>query len=154
MTAISDRMGRHGLLSEGTIALFWQLVRFALTGAAATVLYAIVYWPIATYAHRWMPLPHRSMWPVIGNVLGYVVAMLSGYVMHSRWSFRGHGERGDLMRTGGRFFIVSLVSFVMNTVFVWAFTGPFHLPTWTPLLPIIFVTPLVTFALNRLWVFG
>jgi hypothetical protein len=25
---------------------------------------------------------------------------------------------------------------------------------WWPLIPILFVTPLITFALNRLWVFG
>lgn len=153
MTAISNQMGTRRLLSAGTRELFWQLVRFGITGGAATVLYAIAYWPIATYAQRWVPLPHRSMWPVIGNVLGYLVAMLSGYVMHSRWSFKGHGERGNLARTGGRYFVVSLVSFVMNTLFVWSFTGPLHLPTWVPLVPIVFVTPLVTFALNRFWVF-
>ena len=134
--------------------VFWQLVRFGITGGAATVLYAIVYWPIATYADRWMPLHGRATWPVIANVLGYLVAMLSGYVMHSRWSFKGHGTRDNLARTGGRFFLVSLVSFAMNTFFVWWLTGPMHGPTWWPLVPIVFVTPLVTFALNRLWVFA
>ena len=32
-------------------------------------------------------------------------------------------------------------------------TGPMHGPTWWPLVPAIFVTPLATFALNRQWVF-
>jgi hypothetical protein len=27
-------------------------------------------------------------------------------------------------------------------------------PWWWPLIPILFVTPLVTFSLNRLWVFA
>jgi putative flippase GtrA len=133
---------------------FWQLVRFALTGGAATAFYTIVYWPIATFGGQWWPLEHRSVWPIIGNVLGYLVAMLSGYVMHSRWSFRGQGERDNLARTGGRFFVVSLVSFAMNTFFVWLLTGPLHGPTWWPLVPILFVTPLVTFGLNRFWVFA
>lgn len=135
-------------------ALFWQLLRFGLTGGAATALYAIVYWPIATFAQARWPLADRSVWPLIGNVLGYLVAMLSGYVMHSRWSFRGVGERGNLARTGGRFFVVSLVSFAMNTFFVWLLTGPLHGATWWPLVPILFVTPVVTFALNRFWVFA
>ncbi|WP_082450250.1 GtrA family protein [Sphingomonas sp. Leaf231] len=135
-------------------ALFWQLVRFGLTGGAATAFYAIVYWPIATYAQARWPLADRSVWPLVGNVLGYLVAMLSGYVMHSRWSFRDVGERENLARTGGRFFIVSLVSFAMNTFFVWLLTGPMHGATWWPLVPILFVTPLVTFALNRFWVFA
>ncbi|WP_394647351.1 GtrA family protein [uncultured Sphingomonas sp.] len=135
-------------------ALFWQLVRFGLTGGAATALYAVVYWPIATYAQGRWPLADRSVWPLVANVLGYLVAMLSGYVMHSRWSFRGVGDRDNLARTGGRFFIVSLVSFAMNTFFVWLLTGPLHGATWWPLVPILFVTPLVTFALNRFWVFA
>lgn len=140
--------------AEDWRALFWQLVRFGLTGGAATALYAVVYWPIATYAQGRWPLADRSVWPLVANVLGYLVAMLSGYVMHSRWSFRGVGDRDNLARTGGRFFIVSLVSFAMNTFFVWLLTGPLHGATWWPLVPILFVTPLVTFALNRFWVFA
>jgi putative flippase GtrA len=134
--------------------LLMQLVRFGIAGGIATGLYAIVYWPIATYA------PHlfhasRGAWPMVGNVLGYLAAMLSGYLLHSRWSFRGHGERDNLARTGGRFFAVSLVSFALNSLFVWVLTGPLvHGATWWPLVPIVFVTPLVTFALNRWWVFG
>ncbi|MGJ3628424.1 GtrA family protein [Sphingomonas sp. MMS24-JH45] len=68
--------------------------------------------------------------------------------------FRDHGTRDNLARTGGRFFLVSLVSFGMNTAFVGVLTGPMGGPTWWPLVPIVFVTPLVTFALNRLWVFA
>jgi hypothetical protein len=29
-----------------------------------------------------------------------------------------------------------------------------HGPTWWPLVPAIFVTPLATYAFNRQWVFG
>ena len=135
-------------------AMFWQLVRFVVTGGLATVFYAVVYWPIATYAPRLWPLDDRAAWPVIASFAGYVSGMLSGYVMHSRWAFRGHGRRDNLARTGGRFFVVSLVSLGMNTFFVWLCTGPLHGPTWWPLVPIVFVTPLVTFSLNRLWVFA
>ena len=131
-----------------------QVIRFGIAGGITTGLYALVYWPIATY------MPHllhvtRGAWPMAGNVLGYLAAMLSGYWLHSSWSFRGHGERGDLARTGGRFFAVSLVSFVVNSVWVWGLTGPWlHGPTWWPLVPILFVTPLISFALNRFWVFA
>ncbi|MFT3975890.1 MAG: GtrA family protein [Sphingomonas bacterium] len=145
---------RRHIRSPETRALFWQLVRFGITGGMATLLYAVVYWPIATYAQKAWPLANSATWPVVANLLGYLVAMLSGYVMHSKWSFRGHGERDNLVRTGGRFFIVSLVSLGLNTFFVWLLTGPMHGPTWWPLVPIVFVTPLVTFGLNRVWVFA
>ena len=129
-------------------------MRFGIAGGMTTAIYAVVYWPIATFMPRILDVT-RGAWPMAGNVLGYLAAMLSGYLLHSRWSFRGHGERGNLAKTGGRFFAVSLVSFVLNSGFVWVLTGPWvHGPTWWPLIPIIFVTPLITFALNRLWVFS
>ena len=135
-------------------ALFWQIVRFGLTGGAATAIYAAVYWPIATYAQMRWPLEHRSVWPLIANVLGYLVSMVAGYVIHSRWSFRGVGERDNVARTGGRYLVVMLVSFTMNTFFVWFLTGPMHGATWWPLLTNVFVTPMLTFVLYRFWVFA
>ena len=134
--------------------LLGQLARFGVAGGMTTAIYAVVYWPIATFMPQILDVT-RGAWPMAGNVAGYLAAMLSGYMLHSRWSFRGHGERGNLAKTGGRFFAVSLVSFFLNSAWVWVLTGPWtHGPTWWPLIPIIFVTPLVTFALNRRWVFG
>jgi putative flippase GtrA len=43
---------------------------------------------------------------------------------------------------------------VLNEIFTWVLTGPMHGPTWWPLIPAIFVTPLATYVLNRQWVFG
>jgi putative flippase GtrA len=71
--------------------------------------------------------------------------------MHSRWSFRDHGRR--TRSTGVKFVTVSLISLGLNSLWVWLFTGPLELsPAW-PILPMLFVTPAVTFLLNRQWVF-
>lgn len=152
MLARVERLRTSGVLG--------QLVRFGIAGGLATLIYTIVYWPLATYGHRLIWLGTGAVWPLVANVLGYLAAMVSGYFLHSRWSFRGHGSAGrrgrdDELRTSSRFFAVSLVSFGLNSVFVWVLTGPLlHGPTWWPLVPILFVTPLVTFVLNRLWVFS
>ena len=47
-------------------------------------------------------------------------------------------------------------SLVTAVIFVFILTDPHMLagPWWWPLFPILFVTPLVTFSLNRLWVFA
>lgn len=134
-------------LSEEHREVVGQLVRFGLTGGFVTLLYAIVYSPLAKY---------HVVTPQIANLAGYFVAMVTGYVLHSRWSFRGHGTRDNTARTTSRFFIVSLVSLGMNSLFVFVLTAHNMLagPWWWPLVPILFVTPLVTFSLNRLWVFG
>ncbi|HET9353533.1 MAG TPA: GtrA family protein [Sphingomicrobium sp.] len=120
-----------------------QLVRFIVSGAAVTALGVAVY-ALVALALRWHPQ--------LGNFLAYVVAMATGYLMHSRWSFRDHGGE----RTHGtkvRFVIVSLVSYALNSFWVWLLTEALDLdPAW-PILPMLFVTPAVTFVLNRQWVF-
>ena len=125
--------------------VFVQLIRFGLVGGFVTALGAGAYWVPATF----LGVP-----PLIANVFGYLVAAGIGYVLHSRVSFRGHGSRDNPAQRTGRFLIVSLISLGLNSLFVWALTGPMHGPTWWPVVPMLFVTPLVTFALNRQWVFA
>lgn len=135
-----------------------QLIRFGITGVAVTLFFAAVYWPIATYGHYLLPLggPHGrggALWPLIAGVIAFVAATAVGNVAHSRISFKGHGTRDE--RTAHRFLIVQLLGFGLNQGFIWLLTGPLvHGPTWWPLVPAVFVTPLVTFGLQRNWVFA
>ncbi|WP_294013824.1 GtrA family protein [Sphingomonas sp.] len=120
-----------------------QLLRFLISGALVTILGVAVYALVAV-ALRWHPQ--------LGNLLAYLVAMATGYVMHSRWSFRDHGQRTK--GTAVRFVVVSLISLGLNSLWIALVTGPLGLgPEW-PILPMLFVTPAVTFLLNRHWVFG
>jgi putative flippase GtrA len=122
---------------------FGQLVRFAIVGFSLAAVYSAIYWYLATYV---MP-------PVLAVVIAFLVSVSIGFVLHSRWSFRGHGREED-HRLKVKFLLVQLSGFVMNEVFTWVLTGPLvHGPTWWPLIPAVFVTPLATFALNRPMVF-
>jgi putative flippase GtrA len=129
----------------GAAILLGQLVRYGITGGVVTALGIGVY----LLAAGPFEVP-----PLGANVAAYAICVAVGYVIHSRWSFRGHGVRDNVARTTGRFFLVSLVSFALNSLFVWILTGPMGGPDWWPTIPMLFVTPLVTFALNRRWVFG
>ena len=136
MTAEATRAAR--------IELFGQLVRYAITGGLASFVNIAIYWITATPLH----------WdPNLAMFLGYLGAVSVGYIVHSRWSFRGHGRRDNLARTGGRFLLVSLVSFALNSFWVWLLVRHFGGPTWWPIPPVLFVTPLLVFWLNRRWVF-
>jgi putative flippase GtrA len=130
-------LGRHGEVAG-------QLVRYALTGGLASFVNIGVYWVLAL----------RGMDPNLAWGLGYVAAVLVGYVVHSRWSFRGHGRRDNLARTGSRFVLVSLISFALNQFWVWLLVQAWGLPLWAPYPLVLGVTPLVIFALNRKWVFN
>ena len=121
---------------------FGQLIRFAIVGFSLAALYSAIYWYLATYV---MP-------PVLAVVVAFLVAVSIGFVLHSRWSFRGHGKREDrAMKI--KFLAVQGSGFLLNEAFTWALTGPLHGPTWWPLIPAICVTPLATFLLNRQLVF-
>jgi putative flippase GtrA len=124
-------------------AVLGQLLRFIVSGAFVTALGVGVYALVALVLN-WHPQ--------LGNFLAYVVAMATGYVLHSTWSFRDHGAE----RTHGtklRFVTVSLVSYALNSFWVWLLYSYLDLHRAVPILPMLFVTPAVTFLLNRQWVF-
>jgi putative flippase GtrA len=120
-----------------------QLARFVVSGALVTALGVAVY-AIVALLLRWNPQ--------LGNFLAYVVAMAAGYMMHSRWSFRDHGSERT-HSTKVRFLVVSLVSYALNTFWVWLLYSKLQLGRAAPIAPMLFVTPAVTFFLNRQWVF-
>ncbi len=125
--------------------LFWQIVRFGLTGGLLTLLVAGGYWVVAELL---------GVEPMLSMTLNYLVFTGLGYLLHSRWSFRGHGSRDNPAARTVRFFTVNTIGFLTNQFFVWLLVKQMGGPTWWPVIPVVFVTPLLTFALNRKWVFG
>ena len=121
---------------------FAQLVRFAIVGFSLAALYSAIYWVLARYVMR----------PMLAVALAFLVAVSIGFVLHSRWSFRGHGARED-HRLKVKFLLVQASGGLLNEAFTWVLTGLLHGPIWWPLIPAIFVTPLATFALNKQLVF-
>jgi putative flippase GtrA len=122
-----------------------QAIRFALTGGLLTLLVAGGYWVVATWLH---------VEPMLSMTINYLLFTCLGYVLHSRYSFRGHGTRDNPAARTVKFFTVNTTGFLLNQLFVFVLVKQLNGPTWWPVVPIIFVTPLVTFALNRRWVFG
>ena len=134
-----ERWRRHPALG--------QLVRFGVAGLLSTLIYSAVYLPLAMYA-----LPPRLA--VLAVPPAFLVAVTCGYFLHSAWSFRGHGAREDGPGQKLKFLVVQGFGLVLNALFTWVITGPLHGAAWLALVPIVTVTPLATFALNRQWVFG
>jgi putative flippase GtrA len=122
---------------------FAQLIRFAIVGFSLAALYSAIYWYLAA----------NVISPMAAVVVAFLVAVSIGFVLHSRWSFRGHGQRED-RQLKIKFLAVQTSGFLLNEVFTWLLTGPLEGPVWWPLVPAIFVTPLATYFLNRRWVFG
>jgi putative flippase GtrA len=120
-----------------------QISRFGLVGVGLTLLYAAVYWPLATYV----------MWPVLAVLIAFMVAVSVGFFLHSRWSFKGHGKE-ETVATKLQFLAVQTTGMLLNALFTYIAVDLLGGPTWWPLVPAVLVTPLLTFFLNRWWVFG
>ncbi|TFI60033.1 GtrA family protein [Sphingomonas parva] len=125
--------------------LIGQMIRFGLTGGLLTLLVAGGYWIVADVFH---------VEPMLSMTLNYLVFTGLGYFLHSRWSFRGHGSRDRPGLRTARFFTVNTTGFLLNQFFVWLLVKHMGGPVWWSVIPIVLVTPLVTFSLNRRWVFG
>lgn len=133
------------LLNDSQRVLVGQIVRYGLTGGLASIVNIGVYQLLAS---------RLAVDPNVAWTIGFIAAVLVGYVTHSRWSFRGHGRRDNLARTGSRFVIVSLISFGLNSAWVWLLVQHLALPLWAPYPLVLGLTPLIVFTLNRKWVFS
>jgi putative flippase GtrA len=122
-----------------------QMIRFGLTGGLLTVLVAAGYWIVAELL---------GVEPLLSMTINYLVFTGLGYFLHSRWSFKGHGSRDNGTARTIRFFTVNTLGFLTNQFFVWLLVKQLGGPTWWPVIPVLFFTPLLTFALNRKWVFS
>jgi putative flippase GtrA len=124
--------------------VFMQLFRYALTGGGITLIGAGIYWIAADI---------YNLAPLLATLVAYLVAVVLGYILHSRYSFKDHGRRDNTARTTSRFFLGSLISYGLNSALVWVVTGPMGFaPVWG-IVPMIFITPIIIFIINRNWVF-
>lgn len=134
-----------GLLGPERRTMLLQLLRFAVTGGGITAGAALGYWVLAT------PF---GVNPALSLTIVTIVFTAIGYVAHSRVSFRGHGSRDRQHVRTARYAAVALAGFALNQGFVWLLVDRLGGPTWWPIIPFLLVTPFVTFALQRRWVFG
>ena len=125
-------------------ALFWQIVRYGLSGLFITACQATIYWTLAALA---------GWHPQLANTTGYVAAVLIGYVTHSLFTFRDQGSDGSHAARGVKFVAVSLLSYALNALWVFLCVTHMRWPEWSPIPAMIFVTPTIVFGLNRQWVF-
>ena len=126
-------------------AIALQAVRYAIAGAIITVAVAASYWAVTDLL---------GVDPMLSLTLVFLFFNGVSYVTHGAYSFRGHGGRDRQHVRATRFLITNLIGFFTNQLFVWFLVKYLGGPTWWPVIPIIFVTPLLTFTIHRRWVFS
>jgi putative flippase GtrA len=124
--------------------LFGQILAYAVGGGAVTLFHSATYWVLAQPLH---------VEPYVANSIAAIFAGLVGYILHSRFTF-GHGRSdGGEARSFGRYVLVSLLCYGLNSVWVWLVVKHMGMSVATSIIPMILVTPWLGFALNRFWAF-
>lgn len=126
-------------------ALQGQVLRYTISGIGLVLFYSALYWLTA--------VPLRIA-PLIANSIAFAATLAAGWIIHSRWSFRGHGPERRSPFAYGRFLIVNLAGYALNSVWVWLIVERLGGPVSLPIVPIALVTPWLSFWLNRRWTFG
>jgi len=134
-------MERIALSSNRELA--GQMLRYGVTGIGLAALYAAIYWAGATL----LAMPAQ-----LANGAGFVAALVAGYILHSQWSFRGHGRRSGW--SWSRFLVVNFAGYLLNCLWVWLIVDELARPIALSIVPIVTLTPLFTFLLNRRWTFA
>ncbi len=133
---IKDKAKRDALM---------QVARFGITGVFLTALVGVLYTGGVYLLH---------LRPMISTSIAIAIATVPGYILHSIFSFSGHGGRDRVHVRALRFLVTNGIGFSSNLFFTWLLTSFLAEPKWTPNLAFLFVTPLLTFWLNRKWVFA
>jgi putative flippase GtrA len=126
-------------------AVTFQAMRYAIAGLVITLLFSASYWAITEYLH---------VDPMISLTIVFLFFTIVSFFTHGSYSFKGHGSRDRSHVRLGRFLAVNLLGFAVNQMFVWVLVKQLGGATWWPMLPFVFVTPLLTFTLHRRWVYA
>lgn len=126
-------------------ALLGQIVRYGIAGTGVAMAYSAAYE---------LTLRVSGAGPQAVNALAFLVSLSLGYVIHSLWSFRDHGNRDAPLRSASRFLIVNVATFAINCLWVWLLVKRLDLSPHLPLAPILLLMPWFSFWLNRRWTFG
>ncbi len=127
--------------------LIGQFARFAAAGAVAALIYAIIYLLFAD--HILAP-----GFAALGVIPSFLVASSIGFLLHSRWSFAGHGSRTAGATQPLRFAVSQIGGMGLNMLWTYVVTVPLGCPNWMALIPCVTLTPVATFAVQRWWVFS
>ena len=134
----------HNLGHERRTVLL-QLIRYGLAGLAITLAAAGSYWAITDLLH---------VDPMVSYGIVFLIFSGISYFTHGEYSFKGHGERDRHHIRMGRFFAINVLGFLVNQLFIWVLVKQLGGPTWWPTIPMVFLTPLLTFALHRRFVYA
>lgn len=122
------------------IAALKRLLRFALVGGAATLIYGM----LSVLLARGFGLPAMS-----AHLLAYLLVIPLSFIGQNRITF---GYTGDHGKAFGRFVITSLFALTLSTCAVWGLQSRGYADLYGTLATMIIV-PVISYLMLVFWVF-
>ena len=120
---------------------YTDVCRFIIVGGLATFVHYIV--ALTVYGGFNVP-------PLWANFIAFIIAFNVTYFGHYFWVFESdNAHRSSLPKS----LTVSLIGLALSQIIVWGLTERLAFPFHLTLIIAVTLVPMVTFSLNRLWVF-
>jgi putative flippase GtrA len=126
-----------------------QFVKFCFVGASGVVVNLVVF-NLTILLWRLASGSTPTVAEYLGNLLGFIVSVLTNYYLNRRWTFRSSGAVSTELP---KFFTVSIIAYLVNLgVFTIARHGLKLDDNVSQMIAIACVMP-INFILNKLWSF-
>ena len=117
-----------------------EIIAFGFVGGLAT----ITHYFCALISHEWLQLPLY-----IANLTGYLCAVGMSFIGHSKLTFQVNMSH-SLFR---RFILMSVATFGFSELLLWSLESGLQLPARIVMLAVVFTIPVISYLLNRFWVY-
>ena len=126
-----------------------QFIKFCFVGASG-VLVNLAVFNLTLLAWRLVAGDTPTAAKYLGNLLGFVVSVLTNYYLNRRWTFRSSGAVSSELP---KFVTVSIAAYLVNLLVFTVALHVLHLSdNLSQLVAIACVMP-INFVLNKLWSF-
>jgi putative flippase GtrA len=119
-----------------------QLIRYVIAGLLVTQFATLIYSMLVV----------QHVMPYLANVGSTACGLVAGYTVHSRWSFKDGRKDSETLQLG-RFLTASAVAFAINNFWIFLTVKQLGLGPLAPVPLMMAATPVLSFLLNRYWVF-
>lgn len=129
------------ITKEQSVTEFLTICRFGIIGVLATTTHIGIVWVLIASA---------GLHPLLANVLAFLVAFMVSFSGHYYWTFVSRVSRRQAIK---RFFLISGSAFVVNNVVLVALLKDEQIAPLLATISAVFVIPVITYVLGRLWAF-
>jgi putative flippase GtrA len=132
---------RFTAIKSSMMPLINQLFRFGVVGGVSTLLNSVIFIVLVDFL---------NLRPLSGNLFAFLLVFWVSYFGHSWWTF---GNKYYSTEKFLKFLLMALLGLSVNATFVWILMHCLHQSAYIATLPMIFITPLLIFFINKYWVF-